>query len=104
MPRHSGRVGKSARRSQYTGEQVAGGSRWTTVLITGASSGLGVHFARLFASRGANVIVGARRIERWKIGSRLAFRRPRRARRLRWMQRMKHPSAVHLTLARRGLA
>lgn len=35
-----------------------------TVLITGASSGLGVHFARLFASRGANVIVGARRIER----------------------------------------
>lgn len=35
-----------------------------TVLITGASSGLGAHFARLFASRDANVIVGARRIDR----------------------------------------
>ncbi|MFO1239645.1 MAG: SDR family NAD(P)-dependent oxidoreductase [Sphingomonadaceae bacterium] len=35
-----------------------------TVLITGASSGLGAHFARLFASRKANVIVGARRIDR----------------------------------------
>lgn len=35
-----------------------------TVLITGASSGLGAHFARLFAARKANVIVGARRIDR----------------------------------------
>jgi NAD(P)-dependent dehydrogenase (short-subunit alcohol dehydrogenase family) len=34
------------------------------VLITGASSGLGAHFARLFASHGANVIVGARRADR----------------------------------------
>lgn len=33
-----------------------------TALITGASSGLGAHFARLFAREGANVIVGARRI------------------------------------------
>ncbi len=35
-----------------------------TVLITGASSGLGAHFARLFASGGARVVLGARRIER----------------------------------------
>jgi NAD(P)-dependent dehydrogenase (short-subunit alcohol dehydrogenase family) len=34
------------------------------VLITGASSGFGAHFARLFASHGANVIVGARRANR----------------------------------------
>lgn len=33
-------------------------------LITGASSGLGAHFARLFAAAGAAVVVGARRVER----------------------------------------
>ncbi len=33
-------------------------------LITGASAGLGVHFARLFSAHGANVILGARRSER----------------------------------------
>lgn len=35
-----------------------------TCLITGASSGLGVHFAKLFAQAGANVILGARRLDR----------------------------------------
>ncbi len=35
-----------------------------TALISGASSGLGAHFAELFASAGANVVLGARRIER----------------------------------------
>lgn len=35
-----------------------------TCLITGASSGLGHHFARLYAKAGANVILGARRLER----------------------------------------
>lgn len=35
-----------------------------TALITGASSGLGAHFARLFARAGANVVIGARRAER----------------------------------------
>lgn len=35
-----------------------------TALITGASSGLGAHFARLFASAGARVVIGARRVER----------------------------------------
>lgn len=34
------------------------------VLVTGASSGLGEHFATLFASCGAHVIVAARRAER----------------------------------------
>ena len=34
------------------------------VLITGASSGLGVHFARLFAHQGAHVLAAARRFER----------------------------------------
>ncbi|GGF02605.1 glucose 1-dehydrogenase [Stappia taiwanensis] len=34
------------------------------ILITGASSGLGAHFAKLVASRGASVAVAARRYER----------------------------------------
>jgi NAD(P)-dependent dehydrogenase (short-subunit alcohol dehydrogenase family) len=34
------------------------------ILITGASSGLGAHFARLFSAHGANVILGARRSDR----------------------------------------
>lgn len=34
------------------------------VLITGASSGLGDHFARLFSRNGANVLLGARRADR----------------------------------------
>jgi NAD(P)-dependent dehydrogenase (short-subunit alcohol dehydrogenase family) len=33
-------------------------------LITGASSGLGDHFARLYAAAGATVVIGARRVER----------------------------------------
>ncbi|HCP64091.1 MAG TPA: short-chain dehydrogenase, partial [Hyphomonadaceae bacterium] len=35
-----------------------------TALITGASSGLGAHFARLFAGLGAKVVCGARRVDR----------------------------------------
>jgi NAD(P)-dependent dehydrogenase (short-subunit alcohol dehydrogenase family) len=35
-----------------------------TVLITGASSGLGTHFSRLVAKAGAGVILAARRIDR----------------------------------------
>jgi NAD(P)-dependent dehydrogenase (short-subunit alcohol dehydrogenase family) len=35
-----------------------------TVLITGASSGLGTHFARLCVAGGANVVLGARRLDR----------------------------------------
>ena len=35
-----------------------------TVLITGASSGLGAHFARLYAQAGANIVIGARRADR----------------------------------------
>lgn len=35
-----------------------------TALITGASSGLGEHFARLFAKAGAQMVLGARRVER----------------------------------------
>ena len=34
------------------------------VLVTGASSGLGEHFARVMASAGATVVVAARRVER----------------------------------------
>lgn len=33
-------------------------------LITGASSGFGAHFARLFVREGARVVIGARRVER----------------------------------------
>ena len=35
-----------------------------TALITGASSGVGAHFARLFVREGARVVIGARRIEK----------------------------------------
>lgn len=35
-----------------------------TALITGASSGIGAHFARVLAGAGANVALGARRLER----------------------------------------
>lgn len=35
-------------------------------LVTGASSGLGIHFAKVLASRGAKVVLGARRLERLK--------------------------------------
>jgi NAD(P)-dependent dehydrogenase (short-subunit alcohol dehydrogenase family) len=35
-----------------------------TALVTGASSGLGAHFARLLAARGAKVAMAARRVER----------------------------------------
>ncbi|MDB5699450.1 MAG: short-chain dehydrogenase/reductase [Alphaproteobacteria bacterium] len=34
-----------------------------TALVTGASSGLGVHFARVLARHGADVVVAARRVE-----------------------------------------
>ncbi len=35
-----------------------------TALITGASSGFGAHFARLFVREGARVVIGARRVEK----------------------------------------
>ena len=34
------------------------------VIVTGASSGLGVAFAQAFAEAGADVALGARRVER----------------------------------------
>lgn len=38
-----------------------------TALVTGASSGLGEHFARTLASAGANVVLAARRLERLQL-------------------------------------
>lgn len=35
-----------------------------TALITGASSGFGAHFARLFVAEGARVVIGARRVDK----------------------------------------
>jgi NAD(P)-dependent dehydrogenase (short-subunit alcohol dehydrogenase family) len=43
-----------------TGTRLSG----RIALITGASSGLGAHFARLYAAEGAAVVIGARRVER----------------------------------------
>lgn len=43
---------------------MAGQMAGRIVLITGASSGFGAHFARLLASAGARVVIGARRTER----------------------------------------
>lgn len=43
---------------------VAGQLAGRTVLITGASSGLGAHFARVAAAAGARVALGARRADR----------------------------------------
>ena len=33
-------------------------------MVTGASSGFGVHFAKILAARGASVVVAARRVDR----------------------------------------
>jgi NAD(P)-dependent dehydrogenase (short-subunit alcohol dehydrogenase family) len=38
--------------------------RGKVALVTGASSGLGAHFARALAARGATVVAGARRVQR----------------------------------------
>ena len=37
-----------------------------TVMVTGASSGLGAHFAKVCSQVGARVIIGARRVEKLK--------------------------------------
>jgi NAD(P)-dependent dehydrogenase (short-subunit alcohol dehydrogenase family) len=49
------------------------------VIVTGASSGLGVAFAKGFAEAGADVALGARRIERLEETSRLVEEAGRRA-------------------------
>lgn len=43
---------------------MAGRLNNRVILITGASSGFGAHFARLLVSEGARVVIGARRTER----------------------------------------
>ena len=46
------------------GEALARGLAGKTVLVTGASSGLGVHFTRLYARHGAHVLLAARRTDK----------------------------------------
>ena len=46
------------------GNALAHGLAGKTVLVTGASSGLGAHFARLYAGYGAHVLLAARRTDR----------------------------------------
>jgi NAD(P)-dependent dehydrogenase (short-subunit alcohol dehydrogenase family) len=48
-------MGEATQSERLTGE---------VALVTGASSGLGAQFARLMASRGAKVVIAARRIDR----------------------------------------
>ncbi|WP_309622518.1 SDR family oxidoreductase [Novosphingobium sp.] len=43
---------------------MAGQMAGRIALITGASSGFGAHFARLFVAEGARVVIGARRVDR----------------------------------------
>lgn len=43
---------------------MAGQMTGRIALITGASSGFGAHFARLFVAEGARVVIGARRVDR----------------------------------------
>ncbi|MGB7654400.1 MAG: SDR family NAD(P)-dependent oxidoreductase [Novosphingobium sp.] len=43
---------------------MAGQMAGRIALITGASSGFGAHFARLFVAQGARVVIGARRVDR----------------------------------------
>jgi NADP-dependent 3-hydroxy acid dehydrogenase YdfG len=48
-------------------------------IVTGASSGLGVAFAQALADAGANVVLGARRVERLQDTSALVEAAGRRA-------------------------
>jgi NADP-dependent 3-hydroxy acid dehydrogenase YdfG len=54
------------------------------VVVTGASSGLGVAFAQAFAEAGADVVLGARRVDRL----------PETSRPPRWCRRRSTSSAV----------
>ena len=49
------------------------------VIVTGASSGLGVAFAQGFAEAGADVVLGARRVEKMADTAALVERAGRRA-------------------------
>ena len=48
------------------------------VVVTGASSGLGVSFAEAFAEAGADVVLGARRVERLEQTAELVTKAGRR--------------------------
>lgn len=60
----AGRTAGRVERNREGGVDLGARIRGKNILVTGASSGLGAHFARVLARCGAAVAIGARRLDR----------------------------------------